>query len=322
MLFDPSRRGAVLGTFLVLLVGLATARSSSGALVTLSVDFSGPQQTLGLALTSDGEVYANASGIVGGSPIVLNPNPQSHAIIFDPNPSTFSMNPASLPHDVANVPAQTELDLDDTDWSLLDIRNLNLDLTNGFVPEIYMVEIIAPALFAGFDYELDFDAVFRGEELYFFQSGPASIVGNTFSISGLASLTISYDITLADSDPPIISLVDYTLPLFPVVVNGTYSRTVLPGANPRDVLIELDANAIYPIDYSLEEGPIDFAFPPLIEITGDAGVDLIVNYDFNVHLETMLVDAHVPEPASIAMLGLGTAIVLLGGWVKRRKQAS
>jgi len=276
---------------------------------------------MNLAVSSNGEIFADASGTVLGAPIVLNPSPQTHPIIFDPNPSSFSMNPASLPHDALNVPAQTEFDLDDTDWELLDIRNLHLDLSNGFIAEVNTVPIIAPVLVNGFDYELDFDAVFRGKDVQFFQAGPATVIGNTFSMPGLARLTIAYGITLADSDPPLISLDDSTLPLFPVVINGTYTRTILPGANPRDVLIEIDATALLPIDYGLDRGPIDYSYPPLLDISGIAGIDLMVTYDVAVHLETVMIDAHVPEPASIAMLGLGTAIALVGSLVKRRRRA-
>lgn len=292
---------------LVVVCTLFPTALAHAAIITRTAVFSGPEQTADVSIRANGQLSVNGSGQLNGVPLVVAP--QTVAFQLDPNPFTASTHPTSGP---------VQFSVDDQTGQVVGFSGLNLDLFGGVPKPFHFQPFGVNITLGGSPAALPVTVEGQFLQLPFSQSENATISGNNFSVGGDADLVV--DIAMKVVGFPVAQLSNSDLGDEFVTITGAISSVPLGGPSSRDVLVTLDGIAsvgiaqrlFWPGDVSFTSGPLTFS--------GYRAADMQTTYAVDIHLQTVLVDAIVPEPTSL--VSLATGLFLIGGCMALRGRQS
>jgi hypothetical protein len=296
------------------LVGLALAVAAPARAVTVPINFTGTEQNFDLTLDLTGNVYANGSGSAYNAKLAkVEPfkftAPLNHAVTLFGGAQNISSDPIT-------DPLGTTFDV--TPNQLVNMTDLDIDFLNG-ASTTFAIDTITLTTNSGISIlkaiDVDLSADLSG--LRFDQTGAATVLGGpgsgTFGVLGdlTASLTNLNVVLFGLISVPVG---DQSLSL-PGALPGTWTMTSLGGPNWK---VALDGNIDLNIPLSLVSQLTSEGTAP-IPLTLSATIDLAAFVTINVayHLEDTFV---IPEPGSIALLGVGLCVALVPAVRKLRRR--
>lgn len=296
--------------YLVLACALLAASRTQA--VTFPINFAGTEQDFDATIDLTGNVFANGAGSVINTKAKLEPfkftNPLNHPLQLFGGPIAISSDPQSI------VPWGTKFEI--AGLKLVDINDLDVDLLNGQTADfaldtIFLTTNSTVSLLKSIS--IDVSGTLSG--LRFNQTGPAVTAGiagsGTFSVQG--DLTANVDNLLAVVFGLLQVPVDSQEVTLPGTLNGSWAITNSgPGPWPK---ILLDGVIDLNIPISLLTN-LTTSITDVLSLTISSTIDLAASLTIGVqyHLEAPL----IPEPSSIALLGIGLAAVA-GVTVHRRR---
>lgn len=249
-------------------------------------------QTFSANGTFNGSAHAIGSGVVFGIPVVI---PDQNIPLSLKSPLTVNSNPTNT-----DGPVQWTL-TDPNLRTLSDIQNLDLDLLNGQTANFALNQFqIATSLIP---IAVDINGTLT--KLSFTQTGatvavPGGLGTGTFSTAGdlggeINPLHVSVLGGAAAFDTTL------NIPATSYLLTGSY--TVTPAVGGRHIALDGTVNLVLPLSLSTA-----LAVSSGTSLGVTASVDLLSTFTVTAsyHLETFV----VPEPGSIALLGLGVAALI------------
>lgn len=264
--------------------------------VSESLTFAGSPQTLNFsAAINGGYLAASGSGTFGGAPLLLNPNPQTVNLQFNPNPSNFATHPTA---------SAATIQVDNQTGQVQSLSGLSLDLFGGGVETTTLHEAEIGTTIGGFPTLLPLDATFSFSD-FGFDSLSGSVTGNHFSFTGVGTGLLDVTVTLGGVQ------VYHSFGAFgvtpPVTVTGTISTT--PGPTPHSENIILDGTGSVTTLVSDPTNPLFVSDLPLISFSGTSSVYIPFDFTGAFHLEADPANVIVPEPAALFLFLTGSSLL-------------
>lgn len=265
---------------------------------------SGPNgpNDLTVSITAGGQIVGESApgSKLFGFPVFFMPNPLTVPISLigqsdTPGTYTFDAEPAPLGQNSSGVPTKTRATIDTLTNDFLNVQNLNLDLINNVNPPmvIQLNTLTLPLNLL----TISASTTITINELEFYQTGPAVVVGNVYDIPG--EIRAKAD-ALIDAGGILGVLLDDSFEFTePVNLAGTASVNPLGG---DDFQLELDGDINVNLPLVLAESLVLDDTTLNAAITADVQADVSILFDVSYHLEDVLT---VPEPGTIVLLGMG-----------------
>lgn len=318
-------------------LSLLTFNSARSAPVVVSVSFQGPGQTATWSQTiaPGATIESTGTGVFFGVPYSLNPDPQIDPVAHAGGITFTNTHPVSLADDGAlggpgpPTPITTQFTFDDTDWSLLDIENLHLDLLGGESLNGDWNAIPLDINLSGVPGSLQLDLFHTSAPIDFWQTGSPTI-GNDGSFTVPGTVRLAFNYTLEGIRPVGSELVhgsgitmfaDGFVVEIPLSLTGNATTTAQGGPFPQDVLLELDGD--FDLSWPFDEAIlIDEALSGIWSVDGLFTIDSEFLLTNEYHLETVLESVHVPEPHSLTLMLFGlSAFGFLALRIRGRKHS-
>ncbi len=285
---------------------LAVLLPKSLLAASVSVDFTGPEQSLAGVATASGTAAATGSGQAFNAvskafeSFVLTP-PTNHALVLDGGSIPVVGTPQSLP------PLATfEMTAD----AITAISNLNLDLQGGAsAPFTFTPFIITTDSKVGLlkNVPVQFGGIF--ELLGFAQNAPATLTPlgpgtGTFSIPGEYFGGISNLTTLILEILPFEYIGTISMSSLGVL-EGTYTLSGTPGNLTLSLDGTIALEMIPPLGLGLDT-EISSPLALTVSVDGDISASLFLNAGFHLTQSGIV----VPEPGSVVLLAIGCGSLL------------
>jgi len=286
---------------------LSVGVTAQAAPVPVNLDFVGPgPNNLNLAASADGTITTGLRGKILRW-FTGDPNPQTDPIGLNPDTITVTTSPARLPANETGGLETASINFDGSNlWTPLDISDVNLDLLNGSTLQFALDQIVLEAVSTppGFfdpDSNIKIDLGGTFTSLNFFQgANNAVFTGNTYAIAGtlvgVVDLVLGIDAfggSLALSTA--FGTQEFSTPF---TLEGTMSANPT-GPNDADLSFDgIVAGSFLLTGISTTITFNDFGAQASISLDVQGGINLDLEY----HLEDT---AHVPEPGTFVLLGIG-----------------
>lgn len=306
----------------IVLVVLISSRAAFA--VTVPLSFSGPEQTFAATVDLTTNLFATLDGTV------LNPVSKAAEVFTTTPPFEHGATSLGGPYPFTGTPLSDDSlspTMEIVGGHLTNISNLYLDLLAGdIVPLVSETVTVTTTSKVALLKNLTVDASIEVTDLAFRQSAPGTFAPTgpgigTFAIPGYA---------LAQYENAKIILASLVhVPIYSGVSVGG-STTFLTGqykisGTPGNTTVELDIQNHYEFGSLLSSKSLakfDFtaASPLALTISAVAGLGLVTGYDVNLHLvQSGIV---VPEPSSIALLFIGSALLSVSFGFRRSRIGS
>jgi hypothetical protein len=319
-------RPLLVSTLLAGIVLLGLSQSAHASVVA----FSGPQQTLGMTITSTGSYDVIGPGtspfaIISGANYTLIPGEQTGALGLVPSTVNVNTNPLAVGINTASpngpykdgstppVVIPNATDFEAKNGHLEGAFNVGLDLLNGANPSFAITPInlsadkllIPPPPLLPHDFGIQtFSITLTGisfANLFFTQTGTATFTDGangtgTYDIPG--ALGGKINITIGIQGNPLAESFNLNSALD---LTGTYH---LDNGPPKNLGMSLDGGQNLSLPLTLDEA-LATAIGP-IGLTGTILVASSINFAVNYHLQGVM----VPEPGSVILLGVGLLAVV------------
>jgi hypothetical protein len=297
-----------------LLLGVGVPAHASP--VGVDLDFVGPgPNSLTLNASADGVI---TTGIIGKLIVKFtgSPNPQTDPISLSPDTITVLATPdreptnqtggletANLVFDVSNL---------SNPWTPMSITDVNLDLLNGTTPsfalDTVVLETTAPIISGVIDdntIKIDVGGTFTSVKFYQ-NDGAASFTGNTYAIPGTLVGIVDLSVGLDAFGGSLALSTGFGTQEFetPFTLEGTLgfantSSVTFPGGADADLTFDGVVSGSFLLTGISTTITFDsFGATASISLDVSGGINLDMEY----HLEDT---AHVPEPGTIILFGLG-----------------
>lgn len=302
------------GATLALVVAIHASSIQISHATPVNVNFSGASQAfVGVTsvfgtLTATGNGFTNSS--VGLEPFSLTP-PTVHPITLKGGFALVDSQPNSTGPAVFDV----------TPTAINSINNLNVDLLNGTIVPIELSTVIlttnsSNALLKNIPVDASLDA----DGLVFNQSGLSTLTPlgpnfGTFSVPG------NFDMHASNFTAQLFGVLDFPFGDFSEILPGTLAGTYTISGPTNNTKITLDGTLALQIPVSASEDFVLNISNPLaitVSATAAAAATLLVNVGFHLEQDQIV----VPEPGSIALLGIGMAMCGAAIWRRRRQSRS
>ncbi len=280
--------------------------ATQAAVVTEGITFGGPQQSLNFtAQINNGSLNAQGSGSFGGSPLVLNPNPQSIPLAFSPSLSTFVEQPTA---------STAQVQIDNQSGRVVGLSDLTIDLFSGAIPTTHLQQVPIHLLIGGQPLSLPLDATFQFQQFEFL-SVAAQTSGNSFVFTGMGYGLVDLNVSIAG-----IPLAHYFGTLGPpplVTLTGTISTAPVPGS-PHNENIILDGTGSVTVPFAVPTTVLNGSQPPFT-FDGSVAANLPMTFAANFHLEADPVGAIVPEPTTALLFVIGAFATVIASARRGRR---
>ncbi|MGD9644964.1 MAG: PEP-CTERM sorting domain-containing protein [Pirellulales bacterium] len=297
----------VLGLFALFMAGAPASRAA-----VVPVTFSGGSQAFvgvstvfgTLEATGGGQAFNAKSGKV--EPFVLTP-PTIHPLNLQGGFALVNSQPNS----------QGPANFDITPTQINDINKLNVDLLNGSsVPFAFNTVTVTTNSSVLLLQNVPVDFTGDLDILTFAQTGAATLTPlgpnvGTFSVPG------DFFSQVSNFNAKLFGVVDFPLSSVSDLVSGPLAGTYTISGPPNAAKITLDGTVglAIPVSETFDLG-FDLASPLAMTVSGSAAAVATIYVNVGFHLEAdQLV---VPEPGSIALMGLGLALCAAVVWRRRR----
>ncbi len=279
------------------LVSLAVAVNSTAVAAPLNIDFNGPSNGFGGVVSAFGTFTGLADGeLVNPDTKVVEPftttPPLVHPVSVDGGFAFVNSNPAST----------SSSTFDMTTNQINSIGGLNLDLLNGTtVP--FSLNTIVIGLSSSVLPAVPLDISATLSEFTFEQTGP-STTGPLGSGTGTFDVPGTFTAKLSNINGSFAGLGGFTLADTTLVINQSLSGIYSITGTPSDTKVALDGSLFAGFPLSISESFLaEITSPFELSASATASLNALLAVSGGFHLEkTGLI---VPEPASIALLGLG-----------------
>jgi len=289
--------------------------------VTVSIDFTGPEQVIDATMSLTGGIGAVADGLVKNvktgklEPFVTTP-PTFHPIALDPAETTFSTNPKSVGPE---LPPNLTL-FGFSDDQLTDINDFQIDVMGGateFLNSALIHVTTNSSILILQDIEVGVSATL--DRLTFQQTSLASLVPTgsgtgTFSLPGTAYLH------LGDGIVNIGGIIPLPFELFsfpaPVTLEGTY-KVSGPLGNAK---VELDGSLRYVRELSpgAETSSLATGISAPLALTISATIEWPASAVFLMNFHVEQSGLIIPEPASVVLVLIGLLALVPVAWHRAR----
>ena len=297
------------------LVGLALAVAAPARAVTVPINFTGTEQNFDATIDLTGNVFGDGKGSVVNTKKVIEPfkftAPLNHPL------SLYGGSPVLISSDPITSPAGTTFDM--TPGQLVNMTDLDVDLLNGQTADfaldtIFITTNSTVSLLKAIS--IDVSGTLTG--MSFTQTGAATVLGGpgsgTFSVTG--DLSANIDNLLATVFGLLFIPVGSQSVTLPGALTGTWTQSG-PTNNTK---IALDGTVDLNIPISLITN-LTTSITDVLSLTISSTIDLQASLTVSVayHLEQSGIV--IPEPSSIALLGIGlcAALVPAARRLRRRK---
>lgn len=300
------------GATLALVVVIHASSIQISHATPVNVNFSGASQAFVGVTSVFGTLTATGSGVtnssVGLEPFVLTP-PTVHALTLAGGFALVDSEPNSVgPTSVFDV----------TPTAINSINNLNVDLLNGTVVPITLNTVIltsnsSVALLKNIPVDASVDA----DGLVFNQTGLSTLTPlgpnfGTFSVPG------NFNMHASNFTASLFGVLNFPLGNLSEIVPGTLSGTYTISGPTNNTKITLDGTLALQVPISASEDFVLNVSNPLaltVSATAAAAATLLINVGFHLEQDQIV----VPEPGSIALLGIGVAMCGAAIWRRRRQ---
>ena len=300
------------GATLALVVAIHASSIQISHATPVNVSFSGASQAfVGVAsvfgtLTATGNGVTNSS--VGLEPFVLTP-PTVHPITLAGGFALVDSQPNSVgPTSVFDV----------TPTAINKITNLNVDLLNGtVVPILFNTINITSNSSVNLLKNISVDASVDADGLEFFQTGLSTLtpLGPNF---GNFSVPGNFYMHASNFVATLFGVLNFPLGNVSEIIPGALSGTYTISGPPNNTKITLDGTLALQVPINAADDfvlNVSSPFALTVSATAAAAATLLINVGFHLEQDQIV----VPEPGSIALLGIGVAMCGTAVWRRRRQ---
>lgn len=300
------------GATLALVVAIHASSIQISYAVPVDVNFSGASQAFVGVTSVFGTLTATGSGVAntksGPEAFVLTP-PTVHPITLTGGFALVDSQPNSVgPTSVFDV----------TPIAINAINNLNVDLLNGtVVPIAFNTVNLTSNSSVALLKNISVDASADADGLEFFQTGLSTLtpLGPNF---GNFSVPGNFYLHASNFNATLFGVLNFPFFDLSEILPGTLSGTYTISGPANNTKITLDGTLALQVPVSVSEDFVLNVSNPLsltVSATAAAAFTVLVNVGFHLEQDQIV----VPEPGSIALLGIGVAMCGTAVWRRRRQ---
>jgi hypothetical protein len=307
-------RNLKLWTMLALAVAVHAGSTRNAHAIPVNIDFNGPSQAF-VGITSafgtmsafgSGQAFNAKSGKV--EPFSLTP-PNIHPLTLAGGFALVNSQPDSIGTALFDI----------TPGAITSMSNVDVDLLNGTkVPIVFSQITLTSNSAIPILQKITVDAAGDASKINFFQTGAATLVPlgpgiGTYSIPG------DFDVQVTNFTATLFGILPFNLgslsTIVPSALTGTYTIT----GPPNSAKLTLDGTLGLQVPVNVADSfVLNLTNPLSLTVSASAAAIATVFINVGYHLEQdQLV---VPEPGSIALLGIGVAMCGAVVWRRRRSR--